>query len=470
MPFISISFAVFFLIFVVLYHCAAHLKNAVLIQKICLFAASLVFYAAADFRFVPFLFYIIAVSYMGGRFCKNKIAFALFIAADVLPLLFFKYSRTSLIFPLGLSFFTFQSISYIADVFTKKIKAEQNPFTVALFISFFPTLSSGPIQRAGKLIPQFERVHTFDYDNATNGMKLFAWGLFKKLAIADRIAVYVNIPFSQVEQCSGCMFLFSVLLYSFQIYCDFSGYSDMSIGVARFIGVDAGKNFDHPYLSKSVGEFWRRWHISLSSWLRDYIYIPLGGSRVAPARIYLNLLITFLVSGIWHGSSAHFVVWGALNGIYLCIERMLKPVSEKIKVPAVLKILFTFLLITITWIFFRADTTHDALIILRKIVHIPQDIIQFFEMRSTVGLKSAVKILLSWNTRMEMIEIKRVLFDCLPVAAFAGIEFATYKKSGLEIIQARPLVVRWIAYIVLICLILPVLVTNENTEFLYFAF
>ena len=321
MSFISISFAILFLILVILYHLTARVaKNPVLIQNILLLAASLVFYAFADFRYLPFLFHIIIISYIAGKFCKNKTLFILFLIVDIAPLFAIKCCplifHTHWIFPLGISFFTFQSISYIVDTYTKKIPSEKSFLNVAIFISFFPIISSGPIQRAGNLIPQFQNARTFNYDNATDGMKLFAWGMFKKLCIADRIAVYVNYVYGNVNDGYGVAILLATVLYSFQIYCDFSGYSDMAIGIARYLGFDVGKNFDHPYLSKSVGEFWRRWHISLSSWLRDYVYIPLGGSRVALPRIYLNILITFLVSGIWHGSTWNFVIWGLLNGLF----------------------------------------------------------------------------------------------------------------------------------------------------------
>ena len=474
MSFISISFAIFFLILVVLYHIIARVaKNPVLIQNILLLAASLVFYAFADLRFLPFLFYIIIVSYIAGRLCKNKTIFILFLIADIAPLFAIKYCplilHTHWIFPLGISFFTFQSISYIVDTYTKKIPSEKNFLNVALFISFFPIITSGPIQRAGNLIPQFQNVRTFDYNNATDGMKLFAWGMFKKLCIADRIAVYVNYVYGNVNDGYGLAILLATVLYSFQIYCDFSGYSDMAIGIARYLGFDVGKNFDHPYLSKSVGEFWRRWHISLSSWLRDYVYIPLGGSRVALPRIYLNILITFLVSGIWHGSTWNFVIWGLLHGIFQCIGRATKSFWEKIKVPSFIRIFITFCLVTFAWIFFRSNNLQEAGIVISKIAQVPQNISQFFLIKGNLGMKEAIRALFALNDDnfggfSGMIKLFAIL--CI----FILCELKTQRRDGITLIKSKSLLIRWILYTLLVYILFIHINLSSNTEFLYFAF
>lgn len=474
MSFISISFVIFFLIVVVLYHLTARVaKNPVLIQNILLLAASLVFCAFADFRYLPFLFYIIIVSYIAGRLCKNKTIFFLFLIADIAPLFAIKYCplilHTHWIFPLGISFFTFQSVSYIVDTYTKKILSEKNFLNVALFISFFPVISSGPIQRAGNLIPQFQNVRTFDYNNATDGMKLFAWGMFKKLCIADRIAVYVNYVYGNVNDSYGLAILLATVLYSFQIYCDFSGYSDMAIGIARYLGFDVGKNFDHPYLSKSVGEFWRRWHISLSSWLRDYVYIPLGGSRVALPRIYLNILITFLVSGIWHGSTWNFVIWGLLHGAYQCIGRATKSFWERIKVPAIIRIFITFCLVTFAWIPFRAENLHEAGIVISKIVQVLQNISQFFVMKDESGVKEAIRTLLALNDDgfgglSGIIKLFAIL--CI----FIFCELKTQRRDGITLIKSKSLLIRWILYTLFVYILLFSINLSSNTEFLYFAF
>lgn len=474
MSFISISFAILFLILVILYHLTARVaKNPVLIQNILLLAASLVFYAFADFRYLPFLFYIIIISYIAGKFCKNKTLFILFLIVDIAPLFAIKCCplifHTHWIFPLGISFFTFQSISYIVDTYTKKIPSEKSFLNVAIFISFFPIISSGPIQRAGNLIPQFQNARTFNYDNATDGMKLFAWGMFKKLCIADRIAVYVNYVYGNVNDGYGVAILLATVLYSFQIYCDFSGYSDMAIGIARYLGFEVGKNFDHPYLSKSVGEFWRRWHISLSSWLRDYVYIPLGGSRVALPRIYLNILITFLVSGIWHGSTWNFVIWGLLHGIFQCIGRATKSFWEKIKVPSFIRIFITFCLVTFAWIFFRSNNLQEAGIVISKIAQVPQNISQFFVIKGNLGMKEAIRALFALNDDnfggfSGMIKLFAIL--CI----FILCELKTQRRDGITLIKSKSLLIRWILYTLLVYILFIHINLSSNTEFLYFAF
>ena len=474
MSFISISFAILFLILVILYHLTARVaKNPVLIQNILLLDASLVFYAFADFRYLPFLFYIIIISYIAGKFCKNKTLFILFLIVDIAPLFAIKCCplifHTHWIFPLGISFFTFQSISYIVDTYTKKIPSEKSFLNVAIFISFFPIISSGPIQRAGYLIPQFQNARTFNYDNATDGMKLFAWGMFKKLCIADRIAVYVNYVYGNVNDGYGVAILLATVLYSFQIYCDFSGYSDMAIGIARYLGFDVGKNFDHPYLSKSVGEFWRRWHISLSSWLRDYVYIPLGGSRVALPRIYLNILITFLASGIWHGSTWNFVIWGLLHGIFQCIGRATKSFWEKIKVPSFIRIFITFCLVTFAWIFFRSNNLQEAEIVISKIAQVPQNISQFFVIKGNLGMKEAIRALFALNDDnfggfSGMIKLFAIL--CI----FILCELKTQRRDGITLIKSKSLLIRWILYTLLVYILFIHINLSSNTEFLYFAF
>lgn len=480
MSFISLTFALFFLIFISLYHFAARFKkNPVLAQQILLLLASFVFYAFADLRFLPFLVYTIAVSYISGLFLcigggkYSKAILVLSIIAATAPLLFFKYSpadwHTNIIFPLGLSFFTFQSISYIADCYTKKIKSEKNLLNTALFISFFPVISSGPIQRAQNLIPQLKTIHHFDYDNATNGMKLFAWGMFKKLFVANRIAQYVDYAYANASETYATTLLLATILYSFQIYCDFSAYSDMAIGAARYMGFDTGKNFDHPYLSQSVGEFWKRWHISLSSWLRDYVYIPLGGSRVALPRIYANLLITFLVSGIWHGSTWSFVVWGLIHGLYQCIGRAAKPLLEKLKFPSFVKILVTFCLVTFAWIFFRAENLSTATTIIKKFIEIPQDIADFFTLKGSIGLKESIKTLFSLNAESCGF-IPGMLKILAPLFIFAVASIITYKKEGLVLVKKLPLVVRWILYINLVWVLFAFLLdsgSSYSTNFIY---
>lgn len=460
MAFVSLSFVIFFFFLVISYHLIAYFSEqigtkALVIQNALLFAAGLVFYAFADLRFLPFLIYVIAVSFLSEYLCKNKTFLIIFIIAALLPLLAIKYIpfifHTHWIFPLGISFFTFQSISYIVDTYTKKNPPDHNFLNTGLFISFFPVISSGPIQRAEKLIPQFKTLRHFDYDNATDGMKLFAWGMFKKFCIADRIAVYINYVYGNIAEQYGVAVLFATILYAFQIYCDFSGYTDMATGVARYLGFDIDKNFDHPYLSKSPAEFWRRWHISLSTWLRDYVYIPLGGSRVALPRIYLNLMITFLVSGLWHGSTLNFVIWGLLHGIYLCIGRLTKPVWDKIKVPSFIRIFVTFCLVTFAWIFFRSESLNEAGIIINKILQVPHNVGEFFVITNKSGIKEAIRCLFYLdNTGGILVMI--LLFVLIGI--FLICELITYKQKGLVLIKRIPIFFRWGIYLFLVILII----------------
>ena len=404
----------------------------------------------------------------GGGGEHNRIRLFALVAASLAPLLFFKYSpiewRRGIVFPLGLSFFTFQSISYIVDCYKNKIEAERNFITVAQFISFFPVISSGPIQRANNLIPQLKTTRQFEYNNATDGMKLFAWGILKKIYVADKIALYVNCIYGSPSDQHGLALLLATILYSFQIYCDFSGYSDMAIGAARILGFDVGKNFDHPYLSQSVGEFWRRWHISLSSWLKDYVYIPLGGSRVALPRIYFNLLVTFLVSGIWHGSTWNFVIWGLLHGLYQCAGRATKPVLEKLKLPTFIKILITFCLVSFAWIFFRARNLAEALAVIQGFRKIPMELASFISLENPTGLKETLKELFALNNS-SFGYLSGMMLILATTTGFAITSAATQRTDGLKIIKSLPLLLRWGLYIVLTVIIWEA--SSSSVNFIY---
>lgn len=273
--------------------------------------------------------------------------------------------------PVGISFFTFKTISYLADVHRGTLPPERNPLRLTAYISFFPQILAGPIERAGNFLPQLDRRRTFDYSRVTDGLALMLWGLFKKAVIADRLAVMVNQVYMEPTGFSGLPLIVATYAYAFQIYCDFSGYSDMAIGAARVLGFTTMRNFDRPYESASVGEFWRRWHLSLSTWFRDYVYIPLGGSRVPRITWGRNVLVVFLLSGLWHGSYWTFIIWGALHGLYLIGERvLLNPLESRFaerfgegrlsRLVGPLKVVLTFHLVAFAWIFFRAKTVSDA--------------------------------------------------------------------------------------------------------------
>ena len=297
--------------------------------------------------------------------------FAINTIASLVSLANFKLyiPHSDFLLPVGISFYTFQCIGYIIDVYRKDIKPERDLITYALFVSFFPQLVAGPIERAKNLLPQFHAKHTFDGDSFIEGLKMMIWGFFMKLCIAGNVAPYVDAVYNNVSNHNGTSFLLATFFFTFQIFCDFGGYSLIAIGTAKCLGFKLMQNFNHPYLSLSVKEFWRRWHISLSSWFSDYVYIPLGGSRCSQIKHYRNLIITMLTSGLWHGANWTFVCWGGLHGLYLiCNSHYSKFTNKKPIAPKLLRIIVTFFFISFAWIFFRANSISEAFIIIKSIV------------------------------------------------------------------------------------------------------
>ncbi len=276
----------------------------------------------------------------------------------------------NLLLPVGISFYTFQAVGYTIDVYRGDIKAERHLGIYALFISFFPQLVAGPIERARNLLPQFREYHVFNANLASQGLKLMLWGMVMKVVVADRVAVYVNAVYNNVEQHTGLSLLVATCLFAVQIYCDFGGYSLIAVGCAKVMGYRLMNNFNRPYLALNITDFWRRWHISLSTWFKDYLYIPLGGNRVSKMKNYFNLFVTFFVSGIWHGANWTFVVWGALHGLFQVIEKALGLnwiTGRKFNLQSVFRIILTFVLVDFAWIFFRANNIHDAFSIIHKV-------------------------------------------------------------------------------------------------------
>ena len=277
---------------------------------------------------------------------------------------------------IGISFYMLKSVVYLVDVYRGDLKAEHNFCKLALFVSFFTQVISGPIERAGNMLPQFSYPVTVDFDRMRDGFLQILWGYFLKLVIADRLAIFVNSVYDAPTQVEGTVVAIATVFYSFEIYCDFAGYSAIAIGVSRILGIDVMKNFDSPYMSKSIAEFWRRWHISLSTWLRDYVYIPLGGNRKGTVRKYVNVLIVFAVSSIWHGSALTFLVWGILHAVYQIIGFITMPVRDKavdlLKIDRgslshrTVRTLVTFLLVNLAWIFFRATSLKQAVEVIKK--------------------------------------------------------------------------------------------------------
>lgn len=354
-------FCIIFLLFV-----STNNKNILKIRNLFLLIASYYFYAQLHSWFVILLIYTTLINYFCGLWIvrdqqqgKNGKRFVTTaIVLSIAQLVFFKYAylaNPTILLPVGLSFFTFQALSYSIDIYRKKIAPEKNVVDVALFIAFFPTLLSGPIERARNLIPQLKEKTSVNWDNFKEGVGLFIWGLFKKVVIADRLAEYVNAIYFSPESHSGSTLALAALFYSFQIYCDFSGYADMAIGSGRVMGFKIMQNFNFPYCVNTFKEFWRRWHISLTSWFTEYVYISLGGNRVSQARWILNISLVFLLSGIWHGATWSFVLWGAMHAVFYLVERFWGP-----KRPNILYHLLVFVMITFAWIFFRIESSVEA--------------------------------------------------------------------------------------------------------------
>ena len=272
------------------------------------------------------------------------------------------------VLPVGISFFTFQSMSYTIDFYLGKVARERNILRFATFVCFFPQLMAGPIERARQMLPQLQQAPPFDVDNLTDGMSLFLVGLFKKLALANYLALYVDRIYENPETASATSLVLATVAFAWQIFFDFSGYTDMARGLAKMMGFNLVLNFNNPYLATGLGDFWSRWHISLSTWFRDYVYIPLGGNRRGTLATYRNLFITFVVSGIWHGANWTFAIWGALHAVGIMLTRGLeRSVFYRDRVPAMLKRAWVFIYVCFAWIFFRASSLSDAMLIVRRI-------------------------------------------------------------------------------------------------------
>lgn len=371
--------------------------------------------------------------------------------------LFYQVPTFHLLLPVGISFYTFQSMSYVIDVYRGKQKAERNLGVFALFVAFFPQLVAGPIERSTAMLPQFLVRHRFDYDRVTSGLRRMAWGFFKKVVIADKAALIVDAIYNDPTHHQGLPLLMATYLFAFQIYCDFSGYSDIAIGAARVLGFDLMENFRQPYLARSIADFWRRWHISLSSWFRDYLYIPLGGNRVGQPRLYANLFLVFLVSGLWHGASWTFVTWGALHGIYMVLGVALAaPWTQLLtrlelrRWPALLnavQMLVIFHLVLFAWIFFRARTMPEALYI-------------------TTHLFAAFP----WTLNSSTLHVSAISLVVLGLA-IVGMELIEQLRTRHRLrLTVEPFWMRWSAYYLLVAFILLFGELNRQGQFIYFQF
>ncbi len=363
----------------------------------------------------------------------------------------------NLLLPVGISFYTFQTLSYTIDVYRGAIQPERHLGKFSLFITFFPQLVAGPIERSSNLLPQLQNLrYKFDAERVTDGLRLMLWGLFKKVVIADRLAATVNLVYNNPSEYYGAQVVLATIFFAFQIFCDFSGYSDIAIGAAKILGVDLMKNFDKPYSARSISEFWRRWHISLSTWFKDYVYIPLGGNRTLKWRWYYNLFLTFLISGLWHGANWTFVIWGALHGCYLVFAIISKPWREALcqrlgmnKLPLLLKagqVATTFALVNLGWLFFRANNLTDALLLLKN-MFVLAPLANVFDLITPGAL--AINLML-----IAILELAHALEKDEPFV------LSLAKKSAL---------VRWPAYVAVTLAVL-YLSTSAGQQFIYFQF
>jgi alginate O-acetyltransferase complex protein AlgI len=449
-------------------------------QNILITVASYVFYGLWDWRFLALIVFSSLVDYFIGKRIyqkekerTRKYWLWLSIAVNLSLLGFFKYynffidsfrdtfqffghdihlGNLEIILPLGISFYTFQTLSYTIDIYRKKIEPSEDVFAFTSFVSFFPQLVAGPIERASNLLPQFTRSRKFNYSKAVDGLRQILWGLFKKVVIADGCAKYANQIFDNYGSYSGSTLLLGSIFFAFQIYGDFSGYSDIAIGTSKLFGIDLKKNFSFPYFSRDIAEFWRRWHISLTTWFRDYVYIPLGGSRVGKVKQIRNVFLLFLISGFWHGSKWTFVVWGIINALYflpiLLINKNRKNlniVAEKSKFPSLkelFQISFTFLFTTLSWIFFRSKTVEDACLYLKEIAS--PSLFSIPEISPVlIILLTVIFVVLEWIGRRNEYAIEKLGF--------------AWKQSY-----------RWFFYLALSMAVL--LLAGDPQEFIYFQF
>lgn len=474
MLFNSLQFLIFFPVVTVLYFLFPQDKKWIL-----LLIASAIFYMAFIPQYILILIVLIFVDYFAAiwiesaKGAKRKLALLLSIAANVGILSVFKYFNffsanidqilavlginvrvpyLSIILPLGLSFHVFQSMSYTIEVYKKKVKTERHLGIYALYVMFYPQLVAGPIERPYGLLPQLHEEHKFDANRVFNGLKLMLWGFFKKVVIADRLAIIVNIVYASPASYSGMELLLATYFFAIQILCDFAGYSDIATGAALVMGMNLRQNFNNPYISSSVSEFWTRWHMSLSTWFRDYVYIPLGGNRVSKIRWCFNIMVVFLVSGLWHGADWKFVLWGALHGVFVIAGSFL---SKKIKkVNKFVSIFLTFNLVSLAWVFFRAQSISDGFIIIERIF------------ASLISLRFIREIMESVLIRVNRADIGSTL-----IIIILGLLIFIFNGPGniRSFLSSKPKIVRWAIYYTLILVIIFYGVFTK-TKFIYFQF
>ncbi len=489
MLFNSLDFAIFFPIVFILYWIVS--KN-LLLRNLLIIIASYTFYGWWDWRFLFLIFISTIVDFFVGQKIykeqhplKRKRLLLISLLVNIGFLIYFKYtnffietfvdsfrffgkeletSTLNIILPVGISFYTFQTLSYTIDIYRNQLKPTKDFFAFTAFVSFFPQLVAGPIERASHLLPQFYKTYKFNYNLVKSGLLLIAFGLFKKMVIADRAALMVNEVYNNPGNYQGIEIIVATILFAFQIYCDFSGYSDIAIGLGRTMGFDLMKNFDSPYFSKSITEFWRRWHISLSTWFRDYVYIPLGGSRNGQYKTYFNLFLVFLISGLWHGAAITFVIWGAIHGIIIVFEKAtyrfkksfykLLGLQKKNFANNLFFIIITFTIVDFAWLFFRANSFTDASLIINNMF--TNNLYEIF------------------GDNLYLIGFKENEFTALIISIFALITFEVIHRrvNIVSWLNNQSFILRWCTYmcIAFAITIFGVYGDEKVSEFIYFQF
>lgn len=466
MLFNSLGFILFFLLVFIIYYIANDKY-----RYIVLLIASYLFYGMTSIRYLAILIIITLVTYFSGLLMnkyssRKKLILSLTIIFCLIFLVYFKYfnfllksinilfssdfSIRTLIVPLGLSFFTLQAISYPIDLYRGDVQTEKNLCVYALFVSFFPQILSGPIGKSKDMLKQFHKEHNFDLNNIYSGFMITLFGYFQKIVIADLLAFGVNNVYNNLQNFSGLPILIVVFMYSFQIYFDFSSYSNIARGCAKMLGYDLINNFNSPYFADSIKNFWNRWHISLSTWFRDYLYFPLGGSRKGKVRTCINLMIVFIVSGLWHGANYTYIIWGLLHGLFQVIGRLFHKKS-KIRI---INIIVTFLLVTFAWIFFRSNTINDAFYVLSHIFKI-----------SLIDIKGQVR-----SIGFDIFDLV-VLFTSILIVF--EIELIGQRKNLIAILQKKS---SFVKYLIVLFLVFSIIVFGyygpgfDNSQFIYLGY
>ena len=478
MSFNSFAFAIFLPIVFFIYWALPHKYRWGL-----LLIASYYFYMSWNAKYVILIFFTTFVSYiaailiekedsdkkkkgimmvtlllcLGVLFVFKYFNFVTRSFADFLSIFSIQLNPITLKFllPVGISFYTFQTLSYVIDVYKGDVAAEHHFGYYATFISFFPQLVAGPIERTRNLLPQIRSKHEFDYDKATYGLKLMAVGFFKKMVIAESLSRYVSKVYDAPEKYSGFSLVLATLFFAIQIYCDFSGYSDIAIGTAKLFGIDLMANFKSPYFSQSIKEFWNRWHISLSTWFRDYVYIPLGGNRVSRVRHSINLMITFLLSGLWHGADWSFVAWGGIHGIFQIIDNFLP--NKKNKKNALIRLLkcgVTFSFVAFAWIFFVSNSIGDAWYVIINMVN-------------GIRFPGAYIYRGFYALSFDTIECNYIVVSVVILFIY---DYLSLKFDVLKLISSKNALVRWPLYIAFIIWIIMNVPLSNQTTFIYFQF